>query len=82
MDAIPGHPNNFWIQRDKPGTYLGTCAEFCETGHAWMRIRVVAQPEADIDPDLTHLASRETLAVGRLKDTHETPASGYPIRNT
>jgi hypothetical protein len=40
MDAIPGHPNNFWIQ-------------------------------ADIGPDLTHLASRETLAVGRLKDTHE-----------
>lgn len=117
MDAIPGHPNDFWIQADKPGTFLGTCAEFCGAGHAWMRIRVIAQPEsefnaweqhqlevppqptsgeaadgsklfnkltcdnchtvagtpakADIGPDLTHVASRETLAAGRLKDTPE-----------
>lgn len=115
MDAVPGHPNNFWLQADKPGTYLGTCAEFCGAGHAWMRIRVIAEPEAefnaweqhqlevpptptsgeaasgsklfnkltcgnchtvagtsakaDIGPDLTHVASRETLAAGRLKDT-------------
>ena len=117
MDAVPGHPNTFWIQADKPGTYLGTCAEFCGAGHAWMRIRVIAQPEsefqaweqhqlevppkptsgeaaagrklfnkvtcdschriagtsarADVGPDLTHVASRETLAAGRLKDTRE-----------
>ena len=115
IDAIPGHPNHFWIQADKPGTYLGTCAEFCGAEHAWMRIRVIAQPEAefeawekhqlevpsqptsgdalagsklfdqvtcgvchtvagtsaqaDIGPNLTHVASRETLAAGRLKDT-------------
>ncbi len=117
MDAIPGHPNHFWIQADKPGTYLGTCAEYCGAGHAWMRIRVIAQPEsefraweqhelavpaeprsgdpaegsklfqeltcadchsitgtpakADIGPDLTHVASRETLAAGRLANTPE-----------
>ena len=117
MDAIPGHPNHFWIQADKPGTYLGTCAEYCGAEHAWMRIRVIAQPEsefraweqhqlavpaqptsgdaeqgsklfqnltcadchtiagtpakADIGPDLTHVASRETLAAGRLENTPE-----------
>ncbi len=117
MDAVPGHPNHFWIQADKPGTYLGTCAEFCGAGHAWMRIRVIAQPEAEfkaweqhqleipakptaglalagsklfhtvtcgdchtvagtsadatIGPNLTHVASRETLAAGRLKNTPE-----------
>ncbi len=117
IDAIPGHPNHFWIQADKPGTYLGTCAEYCGAEHAWMRIRVIAQHEAefkawvqhllevppkptsgeaaagsklfdeltcvnchmvagtpakaDIGPDLTHVASRETLAAGRLKDTPE-----------
>lgn len=117
IDAIPGHPNHFWIQADKPGTYLGTCAEYCGAEHAWMRIRVIVQPEAefkawekhqlevppkptsgeaeagsklfddltcvnchmvagtparaDIGPDLTHVASRETLAAGRLKDTPE-----------
>ncbi len=117
MDAIPGHPNHFWIQADKAGTYLGTCAEYCGAEHAWMRIRVIAQPEAefkaweqhqlevppkptsgaalagsnlfdqltcvdchavagtpanaDIGPDLTHVASRETLAAGRLINTPE-----------
>jgi cytochrome c oxidase subunit II len=117
IDAIPGHPNHFWIEADKPGTYYGTCAEYCGAEHAWMRIRVVAQPEADfkaweqrqlavppaptsgeaaegqkffnqltcsschavagtqakadIGPDLTHVASRETLAAGRLINTPE-----------
>jgi len=47
MDAVPGHPNTMVIQADKPGVYLGACAEFCGAGHAWMRIRVVAQSEAD-----------------------------------
>lgn len=120
MDAIPGHPNEFWIQADKPGTYLGTCAEYCGAEHAWMRIRVIAQPEAefkaweqhqlevpskptsgpalagsilfqsltcgdchtiagtsanaDIGPDLTHVASRQTLAAGRFINTPENMA--------
>jgi cytochrome c oxidase subunit 2 len=111
MDMVPGHPNQIWLEADRPGTYLGTCAEFCGNEHAWMRIRVIAQSEADfqtweaaqakppatpatpaairgadffrtsscstchavrgisdtrIGPDLTHIASRETLAAGRL----------------
>jgi len=43
IDMIPGHPNQMYIQVDKSGTYLGTCAEYCGTEHAWMRIRVIAQ---------------------------------------
>jgi cytochrome c oxidase subunit II len=43
MDAIPGDPNDFWLEADSPGTYLGTCAEFCGAEHAWMRILVTAQ---------------------------------------
>ncbi len=46
MDAIPGHPNLFWLEADAPGTYLGTCAEYCGAEHAWMRIRVIAETEA------------------------------------
>jgi cytochrome c oxidase subunit 2 len=45
MDAIPGHPNHIWLEADKPGTYLGTCAEYCGLEHAWMRIRVIAQTQ-------------------------------------
>ena len=46
MDAIPGHPNFFWIEADSPGFYKGTCAEYCGAEHAWMRIGVVAEPES------------------------------------
>ncbi|MFN2166366.1 MAG: cytochrome c oxidase subunit II [Anaerolineae bacterium] len=47
VDATPGYPTSIWLQADKPGTYLGTCAEFCGAQHAWMRIRVVAQSPSD-----------------------------------
>ena len=47
MDAIPGHPNLFWLKADVPGAYLGTCSEYCGSEHAWMRILVIAQPETD-----------------------------------
>ena len=47
MDAIPGRTNHLWVTIQKPGVYEGACSEFCGAQHAWMRIRVVAQPEAD-----------------------------------
>ena len=117
MDIIPGVENRVWFSADTPGTYFGTCAEYCGAEHAWMRIRVVAQTPAEfsqwqaeqevvpavptsgeaalgaqyfqqlscanchairgtpatasIAPDLTHLASRETLAAGRMMNTAE-----------
>jgi cytochrome c oxidase subunit 2 len=46
MDATPGRPTSIWLQADEPGTYVGTCAEYCGTQHAWMRILVVAEPPA------------------------------------
>jgi cytochrome c oxidase subunit 2 len=46
MDAVPGHPNFFWISADTPGTYGGACAEYCGTQHAWMRIVVDADEPA------------------------------------
>ncbi len=57
MDAIPGHPNHFWISADAAGIYDGTCAEYCGAEHAWMRIRVVAEAEADFDAWLAHEAA-------------------------
>jgi cytochrome c oxidase subunit 2 len=47
IDATPGHPTHVWIQADQPGTYLGTCAEYCGAQHAWMRIVVVADTAED-----------------------------------
>jgi cytochrome c oxidase subunit 2 len=113
MDMVPGHPNSIWLQADRPGTYLGACAEFCGAQHAWMRLFVIAQRPVDFDiwqrqqarpapsgqpagqgaqlfltmtcanchairgtpalaqvaPDLTHLADRQTIAAGLLSNT-------------
>ena len=49
MDAVPGQQDRMWIQADKPGTYLGACAEFCGAEHAWMRFTVVAQTPQDFE---------------------------------
>ncbi|WP_373331281.1 cytochrome c oxidase subunit II [Salmonirosea aquatica] len=47
MDMIPGTANHLWMEARHPGTFLGTCSEFCGTQHAWMRIQVIAQaPDA------------------------------------
>ncbi len=117
IDATPGHPTHVWMQADSPGRYGGTCAEYCGSQHAWMRIVVVADAPAEygawqraqtalasapvneaaargatlfqskscvqchaiaiasttarpsVAPDLTHLASRKTLAAGLLDNT-------------
>lgn len=47
IDAIPGHINYTWIDAIKPGTYEGTCSEYCGVEHAWMRILVIAETPAD-----------------------------------
>jgi cytochrome c oxidase subunit 2 len=43
-DMIPGRLNVLPVRVDQPGTYEGACAEYCGQQHAWMRIRVVADP--------------------------------------
>lgn len=47
MDLIPGHKNYLWLTIQKPGSYIGTCSEFCGEQHAWMRIHVIAQNAQD-----------------------------------
>jgi cytochrome c oxidase subunit 2 len=60
MDAIPGRTNHLWVTIRKPGIYEGACSEFCGAQHAWMRMRVVAQTEADYKQ---WLAERQQEAV-------------------
>lgn len=49
MDMYPNKVNHLWLEAREPGTYLGVCAEFCGTQHAWMRIRAIAQPPTEFD---------------------------------
>lgn len=45
-DLVPGRTNYMWLEASKPGTYTGQCAEFCGTGHADMRLVVIAESPA------------------------------------
>ena len=48
-DATPGHTNDTWFRVDKPGEYLGECAELCGDNHADMRARVIALPRHEFN---------------------------------
>jgi len=49
LDMVPGHTNWLWVEPTRTGTFLGACAEYCDAEHAWMRIRVIVQPQAAFD---------------------------------
>ena len=48
-DVVPGQTNHLTFSADKPGTYLGQCAEYCGLSHANMRFRVIAKTPADYE---------------------------------
>jgi cytochrome c oxidase subunit 2 len=49
IDIFPNRVTHLWMKIDKPGTYLGTCDEFCGAEHAWMRIRVIGESPGDYE---------------------------------
>jgi cytochrome c oxidase subunit II len=49
MDLIPGRTNRVLLYADRPGTYLGQCAEFCGVQHAHMQVTVVAESREQFD---------------------------------
>jgi cytochrome c oxidase subunit II len=48
-DVVPGRKSFTTIEADKPGTYLGQCAEYCGLSHANMRFRVIAKEPGEFD---------------------------------
>src|SRR5262245_2388098 len=49
MDLIPNKTNRMWIDPRRPGTFVGQCAEYCGTQHAWMLLEVIVHPRDDFD---------------------------------
>lgn len=43
LDVIPGDTNDLRLVARRPGTYAGTCAEYCGAQHAHMGLVVVAE---------------------------------------
>jgi cytochrome c oxidase subunit 2 len=46
-DVLPGRYSSMWFEATKPGTYHLFCAEYCGTGHAIMRGRVVVMSPSE-----------------------------------
>jgi cytochrome c oxidase subunit 2 len=49
QDIVPNRDQFTTIEADKPGTYLGQCAEYCGLSHANMRFRVIAVEPNEFD---------------------------------
>jgi cytochrome c oxidase subunit II len=85
-DVIPGRINTLWLRTDKPGLYLGQCAEYCGTQHAHMLIRVVVDSPEEF---ATWLENQQRPAVddatahdGRQTFLSETCINCHRIRGT
>ena len=69
-DLIPNKPNHMWVEPFETGTFLGQCAEYCGTEHAYMLLRVVVDSpaafqrwtEAQHRPAVTDLAALDSTA--------------------
>jgi cytochrome c oxidase subunit II len=48
-DVVPGRKTFTTLEANKPGTYLGQCAEYCGLSHANMRFRVIAVEPSEFD---------------------------------
>jgi cytochrome c oxidase subunit 2 len=72
---IPGQTNHIWLEADKPGVYEGQCAEFCGAQHAWMLLRVIAQPQAVFDRWQRDQSRRAPAPTGRARSAPP-PATG------
>jgi cytochrome c oxidase subunit II len=48
-DVLPGRTNSFEVTITRTGSYVGHCAEFCGTYHAFMNFEVRAVSQADFD---------------------------------
>ncbi|MEN3342987.1 MAG: cytochrome c oxidase subunit [Actinomycetota bacterium] len=65
-DAIPGRTNHTWFVAERPGTYLGPCAEFCGVYHEAMQTRVIATSPQEY---ATYVGSTAKSDLGRAEFT-------------
>ena len=78
-DAVPGRDDFLKFEADKPGTYLGQCAEYCGLSHADMRMRVIAQTESDYDAWVR--SQQQELDAQQMQFVNTTLGDGDPAQN-
>ncbi len=74
-DVVPGHDNKMTISADKPGTFLGQCAEYCGLAHADMRFRVIALSRSDFED---WVSDQQSGPAEDIVDEDGQPLSGTP----
>src|SRR4051812_17578052 len=86
VDAIPGHPNNLFLEADSPGVYRGQCAEYCGLQHAKMAMAVYADPPAKFKTWLANeskpIAASARQSPGYQVFTQNQCASCHTLRGT
>lgn len=88
VDTIPGQVNVLRFTVDRPGVYLGLCAEFCGLQHANMHFQVVAQSPGDFERWATQESqptadpTSELQAEGELVFVRSSCAGCHTIRGT
>jgi cytochrome c oxidase subunit II len=92
MDAVPGRWSYIWLEADTPGTYAGVCSEFCGVEHAWMRFRVIAEPQSSFDawlkrqtqspPEPTGIAAEgaQLFQTKKCADCHAVTGTAIEVR--
>lgn len=74
IDLVPGQTNYLWLECDRAGVYNGACSEYCGAGHAWMLLRIIAEPQARFSA-WEQAQRRAAPATARLH-----PPAGYSAR--
>ena len=74
-DVVPGETHTIVLEAERTGTFLGQCAEYCGLSHADMRLRVIAQTQADYDAWVAGQQAKLTGA--KLKFAVDTLQSKY-----
>jgi cytochrome c oxidase subunit 2 len=82
QDAVPGKTNGMWIDVTRTGTFDGTCNQYCGLQHAWMRMRVVAEPQDQFNAWLQQQAAPASPsgAQGEQVFLHNTCVACHAIR--
>jgi cytochrome c oxidase subunit 2 len=75
-----------WFRTDRPGLYLGQCAEYCGTQHANMLIRVVVDSPSDFESWMEHerqpAASDPAAGAGRSAFLAQSCVNCHAVRGT
>jgi cytochrome c oxidase subunit 2 len=85
-DVIPGRVNSLWFQTERPGLYVGQCAEYCGTQHANMLLRVVADTPRAFDTWLDNqrrpAAEMPPASAGRTAFLGQSCVNCHRVRGT